>query len=349
MPATGAAPRCPACNTPLVRGRDTCVSCGMTRVKMAEYSRAKALAAQRGVTVRVEAPAEAGRPWGERLRPLKVPAIVLLLIALLGGISYLGFAGMNRKPPTPWLDYPTDPEAAAKQYIAAASLDTVAGGRQAYKLLTMRERNLDDDAELARYRQVYHDMDKYFTETDGTSWQLRASYQNVTPSAAADPTIAVHVGTDVIHIDLEPQAPKDGPAPSPPHYGIVRIREFPIGEAAGAQKSAVVSGVLHGLGAGGSADQLRSITSVVGAHCNESPFAMKRRLLPILRRPNDPAIYRAVILTWPIRHDPTIRDELKEITEDQRYDPLVQKAAQRVLDDKVDLEELIGYGVPDVN
>ncbi len=354
---------CPACHAVLTRGMRECPQCKMEVARMKDYVMAMRHAQKKAAEQKSSG---ASAPIGkartivpasqleqndneqrarssmnhEMMRAAKY--LIALIVVIVAGIwVYQTFF----KTVDPWLNYPTDQRALLTKFFQIVHTDNRKEHEKAYALISLYRRDAKDDTQHGQYLQLFHDVDRYFITLFGPNYinEIRFEPEGNVPDAA---TWIAAVRTEKMTIDLEPQTPPDKQKPGEPkRWGIVAIREFPLGNSSRSQQMGAIGGVLRGLGAGGSAEQIQGIAAVTTDFSRMSPAEIKQTLMPIITNPRATGLIRGIYQTWYVRKDPTIRATLESILTDARYPDEVKRVAKQVLDERVPEEELIGMGV----
>ncbi len=324
-------PRCPNCHAAVPLGKTQCI-CGLDVSKFNVFARAKKAALQKGLRTKMEA---APPPWWKDSTLVKTAVALGVVLLIVAGV--MAWRGSR---PEPWEAFPTAREEVVKQLMTHLHADNDKSLRAAYLLVADEDKkNINDDG---KYRQLFHEVNKYLAGEFGDDW---IKHTTITPDPADADRFIVKVALETLHVRTSEESPKNAPAAKGKHFAYRSIEEFDLHEAANMQKMAGIGGVLKGLGASGSANQLNQIIGA-GAHSNrETLMQTKRRLLPILRNPRGEAVKRCVYQTWRIRNDPVVHNRLQAIVDDGRYAGDVQDAAKSILDGSVTEEELAAVGV----
>jgi hypothetical protein len=301
---------------------------------MAGYAAAKKAAQQRGIkTTSVE----------ERRAPLVSAGTIVkavLLVALLGGIAWLGLHFFGPKPPR-YVKFPKTAEASVQEFLTHISKGEDKDYDQAYGLVADSARNPNANDDIGDYRQIFHIMNLYLTHEFGKDWITKTQL-------AADPadpsTIVAHVDLETLHVRTADQTPPAQVAKLGSHFGILGIDEFNVADAAGFKQTKGIEGILRMYGAEGSIRDLEVIRGASGEPNNETPMQKKLRLLPIVEDPRT-VTWKSVVLFWRIRTDPVVRARMTQILNDGRYDPEIQRKADDLLKDKTSEEERVAAGV----
>lgn len=331
---------CPNCNAALVPGRAQCISCGLAADKMEALAAAKAHAARRGIR-RTATETATDAPEGLTIRKLATRAAIAVVLLVAVVVGWTLIAGED---PRPWLAYPTDGE----QLVSTFMAHVAAGDKdQAYTLVSTPRKNPDDREDADRWGFLFQDINEYLAGEFGSGWNTKMSVRPSDPAAGgADTLYVVTVGTETLHVEVEPQLPPSGKGPTPAHQGVVAIREFPM-EDSGVNVTRGAQSILRNVyGADGSAEQVGALGGIFSGRANESAMQTKRRVLPLVRNPRSTGLKHAMLHLWPVRQDPTVRARLTSITTDARYAPELQKLAQDIMDSNVPEEELIAARVP---
>jgi hypothetical protein len=214
---------------------------------------------------------------------------------------------------------------------------------------TVRQEN--DTQEAGNYLQLYHEIEKYLAGEIGAGW---SGQMTIAPAdAKADPlrepvVYVVKVGLETLHVEVCPQGPDKpgGALPTPPRYGVVEIKEFPISQAGKFQQMEGITGVVRTIGGNQAASNLQQVIGVGGAmNGRQTPMQIKCQVLPLVRDPDAPTLGRGLLHLWPVRNDPVVQARLESIAKDARYAPEMQRRAQDVLESRVPPEDLIAAGV----
>jgi len=260
------------------------------------------------------------------------------VVALGVAVVLLGTAVVyyiTRPKPTPWLEYPADPQALVTQFMKLIQEDTVAAHNKAYALVNLPDRQKDDEAHL----QEYHEVHRYLSPLFGSDWAARMTVVPVEPGK----TYEVRIGTERLHVDVIKQGPPEGPPTE--HYGIVAIREFPLDEGPAAAQMAAITSILGGVAGKGATDNLNVIVAGGGNYARLSKMQMKRVALPVAMDPNT-SVRQVILHLYPVRDDPTVKACLQTLIDDQRFTMESRNTAKEVLEGTVPLEDLIAAGVP---
>lgn len=364
MPPTQPAKQieCPACHTPLEKGVKHCPECGMEVAKMKEYilamQHAKKRAAESGTAT--QAPltvvqkltpfGDAERVDVEEIRAsmkrqmLKVGMWVFIAIVVITGTvwSYRAIVG----PGEPWRRYPKDPRVLLTTFFKIIHTDTLKEHAKAYDLISLLRKDEKDSTQRDQYMQLFHDVHSYYSTLFGNNYINEIRFEPENNDADHATTWIATIRTETMTIDIEPQTPADKrQAGEPERWGVVAIREFPLGNSARGQQMKAIGGILEGLGAGGSRRQLEGIAGYGADLSRMSPAEIKQMLLPLIANPRGTALTQNIYRTWVVRKDPTVREALENITKDTRYGETDRNAAREVLNDKVPEEVLIGVGI----
>lgn len=358
-------PHCPACNAILSKGMANCPVCGMEVAKMKEYIMAmqharKRAAEQKASGAVAAAPAASGR----KIKPVShieaepgesharrnfnhelfraAKWLIVLVVLISGGVwAYQKLTA----PSEPWRRYPTDPRTLLTQFIKIVHTDDRKEHNKAYDLISLHRKNLKDDDQRGQYMQLFHDVHQYFSTLFGDNYvnEIRFEPEGNNPEAT---TWTGTIRTEKMTIDIEQQEPSEKQRPGQPkHWGIVAIREFPLGNSSRSQQMGAIGGILKGLGAGGSARQIQGIAGYGADLSRMSPAEIKQMLLPLISNPRSTGLTQNIYRTWVVRKDPTVRETLQQIMQDTRYGDTDRSAAQQVLNDRVPEEILIGVGI----
>lgn len=357
---------CPACNTLLTKGMKHCPECGMEVAKMKEYILAMQHAKKRAAEQKKSggtavAPMPAARkivPVGqmesgeERAKSgmnrelLRAGVWVLVIIAAIAG----GVTAYQKlmAPGEPWRAYPTDPRALLVKFIQIVHTDTLKEHDKAYDLISLQRRDEKDTKQKDDYMQLFHDMHKYYSTLFGDNYVNEVRFEPENGNTDTATTWIGRIRNETMTIDIEPQTPADKKkSGQPEHWGIVAIREFPLGNSSRSRQIGGIEGMLKGIGAGGSARQIQGIAGLGTDLSRMTPAEIKQMLLPIITDPRATGLTQNIYRTWVVRKDQTVRDALQQITEDPRYSQRDQEVARQVLTDKAPEEELIAVGVTD--
>jgi hypothetical protein len=277
--------------------------------------------------------ARGGPVWTKK--PFLIGA-ALFLVAVVAIVLAPGHPGRAA-----WLNYPLGKEGAVKDFLAAVGTERDADLEEAYHWIAPSARKAGDREELAKYEQVFVEMDKYLDGEFGADWPRDVKVEE---SEDDSNLMLAHVGAETLHIRVEMQTPTKVARPGNEHYAIVGVDEFDVADAAGFQKNEAILGSLQALGASkGQVEQLGSVIAA-GHPRHETRMQTKVRLLPTLRNPR--LLSRRVLLeTWVVRKDPVIRRRLEMIEGDSRYEQATRESAKAVLEDNVPEEELIAISV----
>ena len=164
---------------------------------------------------------------------------------------------------------------------------------------------------------------------------------------STDPHIRVliaKVGLETLHIRVQQETPADKLALQGKHFGVLGVDEFNRNDAEGFQQMEGIMGVVGGVAGEGAVDNLKTIISVGGRRPRETMMQTKVRMLPIIGNPREVS-RRAIVMTWPVREDPVVRNRLAAIMEDGRFDKEVRDTAKRVLEGTIDETERAAVGV----
>jgi len=347
---------CPACDARLVPGRSACVKCGLPNEKMPELAAARQHALRKGLQKTLIENRQPSRETQNAVHSLLgretlklVGGAVVLLVVLIGG--YFALRAFRGPGVEPWKAFPTDGKTAVANFIAdihSAGAGDKAAADRAFQAIALSQRLPDSGNDAERWGYVFQDVDEYLTGEFGPAWNTIMNVEPADPAKGNAATLyIVTIGTEQLHVDLEPQTPPaPAAAPNPPHYGILEIREITLMDALHGDPVRGPAGFLtHVYGADGSAEQLRSIFARNSPLGRLTPTQIKRLLLPIVRNPRATALKDAIYRLSSVRQDATVRARLEKITKDARYPMDAQKAAQEVLDVTVDESILIELGV----
>jgi hypothetical protein len=332
--------RCPACDTPLVRGKVECVKCRLAVNKMADLWSARRAAELRGL-----GEVQITRSAGAEMRRWIGPAIKVAVLALLVGLGVWIYQKVTFKPEK-WKAYPTDSAAMVKEFVELVDRDDDASHDKAYGWISLTQKHPDKESdEVGWYRQTFHEVHRYMTGEFGAAWTATMAIAPDGPEKDGLMSYAVSVGPETLHILVEAQKAENGSTPFPEHYGVMAIQEFPIDEAGKNQQMAAITDIVGGVGGDAAGHNLATVLGAAGGGGRMSLMQRKREYLPLVRDPNVPRMN--LLQLWPARKDPVVKARLEAITKDMRYDPQVQQSAQQILDGTVPVEDLIAGHVPD--
>lgn len=306
MPPTPVAAKlCPRCKAAVIPGRLFCVACNLPYQKMDNY---------------VSAADQKSKPKG----PLKAqdiaesmidrflkPAIYLFILCFLAGTAYFFYTTFHGASKGMYAEYPTNRGVLLTTFLTAISKDTEYNDKIAYKLINFHERMPDNEITFGKYRQMFHDINSYLKTVAGEDW---ISKLKVEKEEVKDPDQGVTytewhatVGTEQLNIAISEEHPllevntamhgSAGPQrdDADTHYSIAGVDGFDIESAGKSQKLAAVQGIMKGMGAGKSAQEIADLNAAFGPHGDETTDQLKARILPVIARPNSIALKQCLL------------------------------------------------------
>ena len=105
-----------------------------------------------------------------------------------------------------------------------------------------------------------------------------------------------------------------------------------------------IKGFVRGMAGQGAVDNINLVIGASANNMHAAPMVKKVGILAVIRNPHT-ITWRSALQTYPFRADPVVRNRLKLILDDARYDTQVKEKAQEVLSDKVPDEEINALGL----
>ena len=334
MPPAASTATCPNCHAAISPGSHQCRVCKLEVSKMAAYAAAKKAAQQRGIKTTAvqtrEVPA-----WRSPGNIIKV----VILLAFLGGIGWLGHHILGPKPPR-YLQFPATAQDAAQVFLTRIS-----GGDatydNAYALIADAARSPTANDDRGDYVQIFHIVNEYLAAEFGPDWITQTKFA---PDPDDPKKIIATIALETLHIRTAQQTPPDKMQQNGPHFGILGIEEVDVSYAGDLAQMAVIRDLIRAGAGQGALNNLDTIIGANEANRHKPRFIKKMELLQVLRNPRA-TTGRSVLQAYALRDDPVIKARLKAIVGDERYDPPPREKATEVLADKVDEAELIGIGL----
>ena len=223
---------CPACNAPTLPGRRICIKCNRDMTKLDK------LLAMRAENSKVSAEEKVGAAIGKIIKLV----VIVVVVAALAFVGWGMYVSVN--PPGPFAQYPTKRADAVQQILAHIQEGTDKSYKNAFNLISFRERATNNPNEDGLYKMVYKRMHDEFAQKYGNDWLSTAKIEN--PDIANHDEIVPFTLTmpngDVYHIDTEAQISvtqavanltvrRDKPEyfeNGKRHFGILEIEEYTV-------------------------------------------------------------------------------------------------------------------------